>query len=87
MKLKPGFVTQEVDGIQFMVPVTGEGVDGIMRSNSTAAFIVDCLKEETSEEAIIDKMCERYDAPRDTIAADVRDILDALRSLCALDEA
>ncbi len=47
---------------------------------------VDCLKEETTEEAIVAKMCEKYDAPQAVLAADVREILDTLRSIHALEE-
>ena len=46
MKLKDSFMTQEVDGIQFLVPVGQEFFSGIVRSNPTAAFIVDRLKRE-----------------------------------------
>ena len=86
MKLKDDFITQDIDDTQFLVPIGGEAFNGIVRSNSTAAFIVDSLKEETTEEAIVDAMCARYDAPRTEIAADVREILDTLRKINALEE-
>ena len=86
MKLKSGFITQVIDDTQFLVPVGTEGFSGIVRNNKTAAFIVDCLKEDTTEEQIIDAMCEKYDAPRSTIAADVHDMLSKLRSIGAVDE-
>ena len=86
MKLKPGFITQDIDDTQFLVPVEAEAFNGILRSNSTAAYIVDCLKEECTVDSIVDKMCRRYDAPRATIAADVKDVLDTLRGIHALDE-
>ena len=86
MKLKPDFITQTIDDTQFLVPIGAESFQGIVRSNQTAAFIVDCLKEETSEEAIVDAMCKKYDAPREEIAADVKEILDTLRRINALAE-
>ena len=86
MKLKSNFITQNVDDTQFLVPVGAEAFSGIVRSNRTAAFIVDCLKKETTEEQIVDAMCARYDAPRECIAADVREILGTLRGIGALDE-
>ena len=86
MKLKPDFITQDIDDTQFLVPVGAEAFNGVVRSNSTAAFIVDCLKEETTMDAIVDKMCECYDAPRATIATGVKDVLDTLRGIDALDE-
>ena len=57
-----------------------------MKNNSTAAFIVDCLKQETTAEAIVDAMCEKYDAPREVIAADVEEAIGKLRSIHALEE-
>ncbi len=86
MKLKSNFITQNVDDTQFLVPVGAEAFSGIVRSNRTAAFIEDCLKKETTEEQIVDAMCARYDAPRECIAADVREILGTLRGIGALDE-
>ena len=86
MKLKSSFLTQVIDDTQFLVPMGGEAFSGIVRNNRTAAFIVDRLKEETTEGEIVDAMCEKYDAPRSVIAADVRSILDKLRSIRALDE-
>ena len=86
MKLSDEFITQDVDDTQFLVPLGGEAFSGIVRSIATAAFIVNCLKQETTAEAIVDAMCAKYDAPRETIAADVNEILDTLRSIHALDE-
>ena len=86
MKLKHAFLTQEIDGTQFLVPVGTEAFSGLVRSNGTAAFIVDCLKRETTPAAIVDAMCENYEAPRETIAEDVARILDTLRRIGALEE-
>lgn len=86
MKLKEDFITQEIDDTQFLVPIGAEAFQGIVRSNKTAAFIVDCLKEETTEEAIVEKMAVKFDAPRAEIAIDVKEILDTLRKINALEE-
>jgi hypothetical protein len=85
MKLKQSFIVQDIGDTQFLVPLGGEAFKGIVRSNGTAAFIVDCLKEETTEEAIVDAMCREYNAPRDVIAADVKEILEKLRCINALE--
>ena len=50
------------------------------------AFLVELLKEETSEEALVEAMCAKYDAPRETVATDVRELLDQLRALDAIEE-
>ena len=85
MKLKENYITQMIEDVQFMVPVGIKGFSGIVRSNETSAFIVDCLKEETTEEAIVDRMCAEYDAPRNVIAADVKEILATLREIRAIE--
>lgn len=86
MKLKHDFITQEIDGTQFLVPVGAESFSGVVRSNKTAALIVDLLKTETTEEEIIDALYRRFSAPRETIAADVAEVLNVLRSVHALEE-
>ncbi len=86
MKLKSCYVTQDVDDTQFLVPIGAEAFNGIVRSNKTAAYIVELLKKETTEEEIVDALYEKYDAPRERIAEDVREILTTMRSINALEE-
>ena len=86
MKLKSSFITQDIDGTQFLVAVGAGDFNGIVKSNKTAAFIVDCLKKETTEEEIVETMLKEYDAPRETIEKDVKTVLDTLRSVHALEE-
>ena len=86
MKLNDSFVTQDIDGTQFMVAVGDSSFNGIVRSNGTAAFIVDCLKTETTKEQIVDAMCAKFDAPRERIETDVEAVLNKLRGIGALDE-
>lgn len=86
MKLKEGFITMQSDGEQIMVSVGDTKFAGLVRSNKTAAFIVDCLKSETTKDAIVEAMAEKYDAPNDILAKDVEGILAKLRSIGALDE-
>ena len=88
MKLNPEYIIQQIGDSIVLVPV-GEAAGkfhGIVQMNKTAAFIVSCMKEETTEERIIDAMCGKYDAPREEIAADVKRILDTLREIGALEE-
>lgn len=86
MKLKEGFITHETDGEQIMVAAGNVSFAGLVRSNKTAAFIIDSLKTDTTKDAIVNAMAEKYDAPRAVIAQDVDHILDKLRSIGALDE-
>ncbi len=86
MKLKDGFITYEADGQQMLVSAGNGTFNGLVRSNSTAGFIVDCLKSEISEAEILSKLLEKYDAPEQVVSADLKKILDTLRRIGALDE-
>lgn len=85
MKLKEGFVTHEVAGEQVMLATGSAVFSGLVRSNATAAFIVECLKQPTTEEEIVAKMVEKYDAPQDVIARDVAKVVAQLRDIGAID--
>ena len=80
MKLKENFITQQIDDEQIIVS-TNSDFSGMARSNTSAAFIVDCLKSDVSEDEIVDRMFEVYDAPRNVLAADVKKILNTLREI------
>ena len=86
MKLKTGFITQYIDDVQYLVPTGDVAFNGMIRSNPTAAYVVDRLKEETTREQIADEMCRKYDAPREMIEADIDAVLDTLRGVGALEE-
>ena len=85
MKLKSSFITYNTDSEQIMV--SGEGdFNGMVRSNKTAAFIIDLLASDITREEIISEMSMKYDAPVEIIQRDVDKILAALRSIGAIDE-
>ena len=86
MKLKPGFITHNVGKEQMMVAAgpAARSFHGLVRSNETAAFIINCLKKETSEEAIVEAMLAEYEAPRETVEQDVHRIVEKLREIGAL---
>ena len=86
MKLKEDFITQNIDGTQFLVAMGGEEFSGIVHSNETVASYVVCRKEKTTMDAIVAAMAARYDAPGETIAADVAEIINTLRGIHALEE-
>ena len=88
MKLRNGFITYNAGSEQIMV-AAGAASDvfrGMVRSNETAAFIIDCLAQEITMEELTEKMAARYEAPREIITRDLQKVLDSLRSIGALDE-
>lgn len=88
MKLHNGFITYSTGGEQIMVAAGNASAifRGMVRSNETAAYIIDCLKEEISREELLNKLCARYDAPADLIDRDLERVLESLRRIGALDE-
>lgn len=85
MKLKDTYITHDSDGEQILLD-TSSSFAGLIRNNKTAAFIVECLKEETTQEKIVEAMFEKYDAPKDVLAKDVSDVIGKLRKVGALEE-
>ena len=86
MRLREGFITHNTGTEQIMVSIGKTAFSGLVKSNKTAAFIVDCLKEETTPEEIKQKMFEKYDAPMEKISADVDLAIKKLRSIDAIEE-
>ena len=85
MKLKDTYITHDSDGEQILLD-TSSSFAGLIRSNKTAAFIVECLKEETTQEKIVEAMFEKYDALKEVLAKDVSEVIEKLRKVGALDE-
>ena len=85
MKLKDTYITHDSDGEQILLD-TSSSFAGLIRNNKTAAFIVECLKDDTTQEKIVEAMFEKYDAPKEVLAKDVLDVIDKLRKVGALDE-
>ena len=85
MKLKDTYITHDSDGEQILLD-TSSSFAGLIRHNKTAAFIVECLKEETTKEKIVEAMFEKYDAPKDVLAKDMSDVIEKLRKVGALEE-
>ena len=85
MKLKSSFITHKTENEQIMVSVDGT-FSGMVRSNKTAAAIIDMLSEEISKEEIVEKMKDMYEAPEGAIERDVDRIIESLRSIGAIDE-
>jgi len=86
MKINENFIAHN-DGDELILVSTGASdFSGLVHSNRTAGFILECLKEETSEAEIIAAMLEKYDAPEEVISRDVKKIIGQLRKIGALDE-
>lgn len=86
MKLKKDFIVHDTETESLLVPAGGAGFSGLVRGNKTLGAILALLKEDTTEEAIIAAMKQRFDASEDIIVRDVKKALSELRTIGALDE-
>lgn len=85
MKLKKEFLSHTSGDETYLIPASGAGFSGMVKGNRTLGVIVELLKEDTTEEKIIAAMCERFDAPEETVAEDVSRVITQLRSIGALE--
>ncbi len=88
MRVKEGFILHNI-GDEYMAVATGEAAqsfNGIVRNNETAAYIFELLQQETTEEAVVEAMCERYDAERCVIEKDVKATIQKMREAGFLHE-
>ncbi len=86
MKLKDTFVQHNMDGQTVIVPTAGADFHGLIQGNKTLAVIADCLKQDTTEEEIVDTLCARFDGDREIIKADVAEAVKKLKEIGAIDE-
>ena len=86
MKLKDTFVQHNMDGQTVIVPTAGADFHGLIQGNKTLAVIADCLKQDTTEEEIVDTLCARFDGDREVIKADVAEAVKKLKEIGAIDD-
>ncbi|MBQ8535542.1 MAG: PqqD family protein [Bacilli bacterium] len=87
MKLNSKFFTHETNGEHYMVSTGDTEFKGIVKNNDTAAFIIECLKENTTINDIVDKILAEYNVDDEkTVEKDVEVIIDKLRNIGAIEE-
>jgi len=86
MKLKGKFVNEVIGDDTFMVSMDNSVLQGFIRSNQTATFIINCLKEDTSEETIVRQMAKKYNISETQAKSSVQSIITELRENNLLDE-
>lgn len=81
MKLKDGFITYNTGDENLLVATgeAGKSFNGIVRNNETAAFIAELLKNEITEDEIINKILEEYAVDEKTARKDVKKLLDTFK--------
>lgn len=85
MKLKSEFIAHETESETVLVGTGNSGFTGIVRGNATLGAILEILSEDVTEEEIVAKMKERFDAPEGAIERDVKKALAELSRIGAID--
>jgi methyltransferase-like protein len=83
MKLKNGVIITSHNG-EFVAVAAGEAAanfNGMMKLNSTAAFICTLLKNDTDIEKITDALCEEFEVDRETAKQNVQKTVDTLNGI------
>ena len=86
MKLNKNFLLHNTEDEAILVPTGRADFSGVVRGNRTLGAVLELLKTETTEEAVVTAMRERFDAPKDAVENDVAKVLSELRKIGALDE-
>ena len=89
MRLKEEYILYNARENEMIAVATGKEANnfkGLIRTNETASFIMNCLKEETTVEEILNKMQEEYAGDKELMLKDIEAVLDKLRQINALVE-
>lgn len=81
MKSKYTFEKMELDGQIVAVPVGENATDlhAVLNLNEEALSILECLKEEITEEGIINRLLSEYDSTEDELKPLVHVFIEQLR--------
>lgn len=85
MKLNRDYLVHTIGEETLLVPTGKASFSGMVRGNQTFGTVLALLQTETTEEALIAAMKERFLAPEGLIEQDVREALARLREIGAID--
>ena len=86
VRLRENFILCNTGDRQVLVDVTGK-FPGLIRMNETGAFIVECMKKETTKEEIAGEIFEKYDqVSLEQADAEIEKVIAALKKADALAE-
>ena len=86
MRIKEGFILRKV-GKQYVVVATGKAskdFHGMIRLNASAAYVFGLLKEETTEEALVEALQSEYEVEEAIAREDVSEFLTKLKGAGAI---
>ena len=88
MTFKDGVIITK-NGDEHIIVAAGEAgqmFSGMIKMNSTAAFIAELLQSETTEESLIDRLLEKYEVTPEQARLAVLSVLEKFRSAGLMSE-
>lgn len=81
MRIKDGFILRKVADSFIAVAVGEESVNfnAMVTTNETGAFLWEKLKEDTTEEELLQALLGEYDVDEETAKKDIAEFLEKLR--------
>ena len=88
MKLRDGMIMQEIDDQVVLVDgsESAERFNGVIRLNRTAAYVVRLLEQETSLEAIVRGLMDKYDVDAKNAKSNAEKVIESLKNAGLLEE-
>lgn len=86
MKLNDNFLVYKINEETLLVPTASAPFHGLGQGNETVGTILNCLKNNTTEEEIVNALEAKFDGNREEMTADVRSVIEKLKSIGAIDE-
>ena len=80
MKVRNGFILREVGGQPVVVSVgaASQFFNGMIRLNSTGVFLFKELKNEKTEDDLVNALTNKYEVDEETARADVKSFVETL---------
>ena len=86
MRIKAIFEEESFGDETIFVSLDNSILNGIMRANESAGFILSCFKENTTRLCVISKVIERYRIDKATASNAVDHVIKQLEDLNLLEE-
>ena len=86
MKIKDIFEIEKIEDKQFMVCLDSSIFAGMIELNETAAFIINCFKEDSSINDVAKKLSSEYEVTEEEAIIGIEQIVSQLEEIDAIEE-
>ena len=88
MKASKDFILRSIAGESILVPVGAAAAkfNGLITMNGIGNFIFQALGEDQTEDSLVERIVAEYDVSRETALADLKEFLQQMREIGALEE-